>query len=216
MIVSLSILSAPLLDLSSTIDHMLECGVDRLHLDIMDGQYVPKIAFGLDWVHAIATQFPSLPIDVHLMTQHVTDQIYQDYTSAGAQMVWIHPDTYHPRANMTEQQAWVLSLDEQSESLPSLHQTLVMSVKPGKGGQAFCPLALDHIKDIRHRSPRGHIAVDGGVNREQIPLLARAGANEIIMGHALIHAKDPKELIALAKQKHTNLSNIQTTSDSHL
>ena len=195
MIVSLSILSAPLLDLSTTITQMIESGIDRLHLDIMDGHYVPRIAFGIDWIHAIHTAYPKLPIDAHLM---VSDVDYSRYTScyqSGVQHLWLHHETL-PLHIASTHTHWVLSLENSAATLPSTTtHVLIMAVTPGAGGQQLSPHVYTQIHDVRRHYPAAWIAVDGGVNTDNVASLHQAGVDEVILGHGLISSSYPSRII---------------------
>lgn len=198
MIVSLSILSAPLLDLGTCIKRMLDCKIDRLHLDVMDGHYVPRIAFGLDWVKAVRQSFPDLPIDAHLMVHKVEDARSQSFLEQGTDRLWLHYATASRNLQNTHT-AWVLELHEDVLALPpKTSHVLLMAVIPGEGGQTLNPHVYNHIRAIQEHNPHIWMAVDGGVNASNITSLRTAGVHEVIMGQGLLLADNPKEIIKTA------------------
>jgi len=199
MIVSLSILSAPLLNLHETIQKALDYGIDRLHLDVMDGHYVPRIAFGHDWARAINQHFPNLPIDAHLMVSPTQLAHRDSFLASGVKRLWLHPHTTHPELQKTHKH-WVLCLDEPLSTLPK-HTTevLLMAVTPGSGGQDLNPQVFDTIQSLRKTHPNLYIAVDGGVNRDNIRALKEAQVHEVILGKGLLSDTNPKAVVSMAR-----------------
>ena len=194
MIISLSILSAPLLTLADTIKKYVDYGIDRIHLDVMDGHYVPRIAFGHDWVRAIKDNFPHVAVDAHLMVHPTHTSHYDLFMHAGTQRLWLHYPTVDPTIHHHTQ--WVLCLGENIDILPK-HTTdiLLMAVQPGAGGQHFNPSLFTTIAHIKKEYPHIWIAVDGGVCADNICALKKAGVHEVIMGQGLLQAKEPHKLI---------------------
>lgn len=200
MIVSLSILSAPLLDLASAIERMIDCGVDRLHLDIMDGHYVDRIAFGIDWVYEIKKKYPHLLIDVHFMVYSLSQVSYDNCISAGASRVWLHPDVIISDSLRALNKNWVCALTDSPESMPrDTENCLIMSVKPGAGGQSFCQQAFLQIMILKQRKKVPWIAVDGGVTELQLQQLKNAKVDEVILGSSIFRSHNPENLVKLAK-----------------
>ena len=205
-----SILSADFTKLGQQIEIVEAAGASLLHVDVMDGRFVPNITVGLPVVKAIsrATQ---LPIDAHLMIVE-PGRYAEQFVKAGAQMVSIHIEA-DPHAHRTLSairaagaQAGVAinpatSLSALDEALKFADYVLLMSVNPGFGGQAFIPESLDKVRRLRkmidERGLKARIEIDGGIDAENIAEVASAGAEIIVSGSAIFGAPDPA--IALRK-----------------
>jgi ribulose-phosphate 3-epimerase len=205
-----SILSADFTKLGQQIEIVEAAGASLLHVDVMDGRFVPNITVGLPVVKAIsrATQ---LPIDAHLMIVE-PGRYAEQFVKAGAQMVSIHIEA-DPHAHRTLSairaagaQAGVAinpatSLSALDEALKFADYVLLMSVNPGFGGQAFIPESLDKVRRLRkmidERGLKARIEIDGGIDAENIAEVASAGAEIIVSGSAIFGAPDPA--VALRK-----------------
>ena len=205
-----SILSADFTKLGQQIKIVEGAGASLLHVDVMDGRFVPNITVGLPIVQAIsrATQ---LPIDAHLMIVE-PGRYAEQFVKAGAQMVSIHVEA-DPHAHRTLSairaagaQAGIAinpatPLSALDEALKFADYVLLMSVNPGFGGQAFIPESLDKVRRLRklidERGSRARIEIDGGIDAENIAELASAGAEIIVSGSAIFGAPDPA--VALRK-----------------
>ena len=205
-----SILSADFTKLGQQIEIVERAGASLLHVDVMDGRFVPNITVGLPVVQAIsrATQ---LPIDAHLM---IVDpgRYAEQFVKAGAQMVSIHIEA-DPHAHRTLSairaagaQAGIAinpatPLSALDEALKFVDYVLLMSVNPGFGGQTFIPESLDKVRRLRkmidERGLKARIEIDGGVDAENIAEVASAGAEIIVSGSAIFGAPDPA--VALRK-----------------
>jgi ribulose-phosphate 3-epimerase len=193
-----SIFSADFLRLGEQLGEMEAAGADFVHVDVMDGRFVPNISFGLPILEAIrpATR---LPIDVHLMVVE-PERWVERFVEAGADLVTVHVEacvhlhrTLHAireagaTPSVTLNPATPLVLLE--EALPLVGQVLVMSVNPGFGGQSFIPSALERIRRLRamldERNPRCRIEVDGGLKATNIRRVVEAGADTIVAGSAV-------------------------------
>jgi ribulose-phosphate 3-epimerase len=205
-----SILSADFTRLGQQIEIVEGAGASLLHVDVMDGRFVPNITVGLPVVKAIsrATQ---LPIDAHLMIVE-PGRYAEQFVKAGAQMVSIHIEA-DPHAHRTLSairnagaQAGVAinpatPLSALDEALKFADYVLLMSVNPGFGGQAFIPESLDKVRRLRkmidERGLKARIEIDGGIDAENIAEVASAGAEIIVSGSAIFGAPDPA--VALRK-----------------
>ena len=205
-----SILTADLLRLGDQIAQAEEAGVDFIHLDVMDGRFVPNITFGLPILEAIRGG-TRLPIDVHLMI--VEPELHAvRFAEAGADFVTVHVETSQhlhgtlqaiaaagATPSVTLNPATPLVALE--EVVPIVGQVLVMSVNPGFGGQTFIPATLDKISRLRamldDRNPTCRLEVDGGVKTSNIRRIVDAGADTIVAGSA-IFGPDPSVADAVA------------------
>jgi len=199
-----SILSADFTRLGQQIEIVEGAGASLLHVDVMDGRFVPNITVGLPVVKAIsrATQ---LPIDAHLMIVE-PGRYAEQFVKAGAQMVSIHIEA-DPHAHGTLSairaagaQAGVAinpatPLSALDEALKFADYVLLMSVNPGFGGQAFIPESLDKVRRLRkmidERGLKARIEIDGGIDAENIAEVASAGAEIIVSGSAIFGTLDP-------------------------
>ncbi len=199
-----SILSADFTRLGQQIEIVEGEGASLLHVDVMDGRFVPNITVGLPVVKAIsrATQ---LPIDAHLMIVE-PGRYAEQFVKAGAQMVSIHIEA-DPHAHRTLSairaagaQAGVAinpatPLSALDEAVKFADYVLLMSVNPGFGGQAFIPESLDKVRRLRkmidERGLKARIEIDGGIDAENIAEVASAGAEIIVSGSAIFGAPDP-------------------------
>jgi len=171
---------------------------DLLHLDIMDGHFVPNITFGPAVVGALR-EHSDLPFDVHLMIEN-PDQYIEDFVKAGADLLTVHVEAtrhlhrticsikeYGVEAGVALNPATPLASIE--EILPELDFILIMSVNPGFGGQKFISSSLDKIKKLKsmleERELEKQIFVDGGVDKTNATALAMAGANVLVAGSAV-------------------------------
>ncbi|MHB1340308.1 MAG: ribulose-phosphate 3-epimerase [Coriobacteriia bacterium] len=199
-----SILSADFTRLGEAVKLMEDAGADLIHVDVMDGHFVPNLTIGPPVVKALK-RATRLPLDVHLMIDNA-DSTVGWYLEAGADIVIVHVEACnHPhRIVQTIREAGALpgvslnpgtSVSSIEAILPELDVVLVMSVNPGFGGQAFIPSSADKIREIREMahavgaSPK--IAVDGGIDVHTAPVVADAGANILVAGSAIFCADDP-------------------------
>ena len=198
-----SILSADFMRLGDEIKAAEAAGADMLHLDIMDGHFVPNITIGPGVVEAVR-KVTSLPLDVHLMIEN-PDKFVGDFVKAGADYITVHAEAsvhMHRTVQLIKENGvkagvsinpatplW--SLDD---ILADLDMALLMSVNPGFGGQAFIPFVLNKVKAlkgiIKEKGLSVLIEVDGGVKTDNAKEVASAGADILVMGSAFFNSED--------------------------
>jgi ribulose-phosphate 3-epimerase len=199
-----SILSADFSRLAEEIGTVERAGASLLHVDVMDGWFVPNITVGLPVVKAIS-RATRLPIDAHLMIVE-PGRYAEQFVAAGAQMVSIHIEA-DPHAHRTlgsiraaGAQAGLAinpatSLATLDEALNFADYILIMSVNPGFGGQKFIPASLDKVRRLRkmidERRSTARIEIDGGIDRDNVADVVGAGAEIIVAGSAIFGAPDP-------------------------
>ena len=199
-----SLLSADLFDLKQDIRRVEEAGADWLHVDVMDGNFVPNLSFGPALVASLNGR-TKLPLDVHLMVQEPA-RFAESFAKAGADVITIHLEARdNVRATLEKIKARgvfagvSIKPDTKPQALAPymdlLDLILVMSVYPGFGGQAFLPGSPEQIQGVREvirQSGRPvWLEVDGGINKDTAALAARAGADALVAGSAIFKAADP-------------------------
>jgi ribulose-phosphate 3-epimerase len=199
-----SILASNFARLGEEIRMVEQAGADVIHVDVMDGHFVPNISIGIPVVESLH-KATHLPLDVHLMIEQPEEYI-EDFVRAGASRVLIHEEsTVHLdralamiREHGAEAGAAInpaTPVMMLSEVLDKLDTVLVMSVNPGFGGQKFIRGALEKIRQLNQWRSRYNasfrIEVDGGVDLENVAELAQAGANTFVAGTSIFHASDP-------------------------
>jgi ribulose-phosphate 3-epimerase len=199
-----SILSADFSRLGEQIQSVERAGASLLHVDVMDGRFVPNITIGLPVVKAIsrATQ---LPIDAHLMIVE-PGQYAEQFVRAGAKMVSVHleadPHIHRTLSSIRAAGAHAgiainpaTPLSALEEAVKFADYVLIMSVNPGFGGQEFISASLDKVRRLRklidERGLKVRIEIDGGINTDNVAEVAGAGADIIVSGSAIFGAPDP-------------------------
>lgn len=200
-----SILSADFGRLADDIAMVVDGGGDMIHLDVMDGRFVPNITFGEKMIGTVR-RLTSLPLDVHLMVRE-PEKYFDSFAGAGASGMTIHveaaPHLQRQLARIRELGCWAgaainpgTSLVTVREAVADIDLLLVMSVNPGFGGQGFIPASLDKIARARHMldefRSNAALEVDGGISRETIHDAWRAGADTFVAGNAIFTANNPQ------------------------
>ena len=209
-----SILTADFLHLEREIELVNRSEADLLHLDIMDGVFVPNLSFGFPVIRQIKS-IAQKPLDVHLMIVD-PDRYLEAYRDAGADWLTVHYEacthlhrTIHRIRELGMQPA--VSLNPHTDVsllenvLGDLHMVLVMTVNPGFGGQTFIPKSFDKIRKLRRMITEAGaetlIQVDGGVTEENIGELIGAGVDVFVVGNTIFSAGDPEQVISNLKHK---------------
>lgn len=211
-----SILSADFTQLGKEIQAVESAGADWIHVDVMDGHFVPNITMGPLVVEAVR-RTTALPIDVHLMIDN-PDQYIQAFAEAGADYIsaqvetcpHLHRTVHSIKENGAKAGA-VLNpatpLSSLDWVLADLDFVLIMSVNPGFGGQKFIPASLEKVRELRMRIDRNGlhtlIEIDGGINSRTVAQVVSAGADVLVAGSAVFGSDDYKTAIAQLRLKRT-------------
>ncbi|NLI59978.1 MAG: ribulose-phosphate 3-epimerase [Clostridiales bacterium] len=203
-----SILSADFSRLGEEVEMLDKGGADYIHIDIMDGHYVPNLTFGPIVVKALRDR-TQLPFDVHLMMTNPMDYI-DDFVHAGSDIITVHAEVLPHLHRAIEQikQKGVKAAVSLNPSTPlsvldyvleDLDMVLLMTVNPGYGGQQFIPAMMNKIRKLRSKADSMNlnldIQVDGGISLDNIKEVSQAGANIFVAGSAVFNAQNPKEMI---------------------
>jgi len=214
ILVAPSILSADFACLGEDIVSVEKAGADWIHLDVMDGHYVPNISFGMPVIKKIR-KVTRLPFDVHLMIE-TPDKYIEEFAKAGADIITVHQEacTHLHRTiqliKSTGCKAGVALNPATSEEtlryiLPDVDMVLIMSVNPGFGGQSYITNVTEKIRRVRAMCDAMglkdmHIEVDGGVDAKTVGAVVGAGADVLVAGSAVYGAPDRKAMIELLKR----------------
>ncbi|MDC0031626.1 ribulose-phosphate 3-epimerase [Candidatus Pelagibacter sp.] len=212
--ISPSILSADFSQLGNEIKRLEKGGADMIHVDVMDGHFVPNLTIGPPVIKNLR-KFTKLPFDVHLMISPVHKYI-KDYAEAGADIITIHPEATE---NLKDSINHIKKLNKKvgvslnpetkinivSDYLKEIDLILIMSVHPGFGGQKFMPEVLNKIKELKKIKEKKklnfNIEIDGGINFDNYKLAIQAGADILVSGTTIFKNNDGniKKNIALLK-----------------
>lgn len=207
-----SILSADFAILGDEIRKIEEAGADMVHIDVMDGHYVPNLTIGLPVIKSIR-KITKLPFDVHLMIDNA-EQYLEHYYEAGADIITVHAEavkhihrviqTIHKlgiKVGVALNPGTPLCMVE--PVLEDVDMILLMSVNPGFGGQSYIPSVTGKIRELRRmldeRNLNTDIQVDGGIDATTVKDVIEAGANVIVAGSAVYKAEDTREIISILR-----------------
>jgi ribulose-phosphate 3-epimerase len=209
-----SILSADFSRLGEEVAAVTAAGADYIHVDVMDGHFVPNISIGPLVVKAVRAS-THLPLDVHLMISD-PDPYLEEFAKAGADMIGVHVEVL-PHLHRTLQRIKQLgvqstvtlnpatSLSTVDHILDQVDKVLIMTVNPGFGGQAFIETMIPKIKTLRgmidQKGLPVELEVDGGINAETIGKVARAGADVFVAGSAVFSTSDYGETLRMFREK---------------
>ncbi len=213
-----SILAADFKTLADQIQQVEKAGANRIHIDAMDGQFVPNLSFGIPVIQSIRSA-TRLPFESHLMINNA-DNLLDEFIKAGSDSIIVHQENNHhlqrliqrirdagKKAGVAINPATPVSTLE--NILPELDVVLIMTVNPGFGGQKFLPQTLSKIRTVAAMIKNMHlqteIEVDGGIDAQSAPLVVDAGASVLVAGSAIFGDKDG--ILGGVKKIQTSLTN---------
>ena len=206
IIIAPSLLAADFSILKEEITNIENAGAEYLHLDVMDGNFVPNISFGPVVIKSLRAH-SNLIFDVHLMIEN-PDKYVADFVDAGADIICVHVEsTKHLNRTIQLIKSYKkkvgvalnpsTSLDTIKYDLDNIDMVLIMTVNPGFGGQKFIPQMLQKIKELREIAPNIDIQVDGGINDEISKLVIEAGANVLVAGSYVFNGNYKDKIVSL-------------------
>ena len=205
-----SILAADFARLGDEVEAVLASGADLIHFDVMDNHFVPNLTVGPTVLAALRKRFPDVAFDVHLMVDPV-ERLVDEFLNVGASMISVHPEACRDLGDALDRirrggaKVGVVLNPETPESVLEsswnrLDYVLIMSVRPGFGGQSFMPEVLPKLSRIRDTIKQNQldvsIEIDGGISRSTISAAAQAGAEIFVAGSAIFNSDDYTSTIA--------------------
>lgn len=197
-----SMMCADFLNIKEELDIFQQYGIDFLHIDVMDGHYVPNLTLGTDFCKSLQS-YSSIPLDIHLMVENVDDYI-EKFCQFNGSWVSFHPETtWHPVRTIEQIKSYNckagiaidtgISIDQFKELYSLIDFVLIMTVTPGFAGQKLLPFCLDKIKQLKRfftdNNINAEIEVDGNVSWENIPIMIENGATILVNGSSSIFDK---------------------------
>lgn len=212
MIISPSILSADFNNLFEEVQNVIKAGADWIHIDVMDGHFVPNITFGAPVIKGLKKKNKDLFLDVHLMIEN-PDRYIEDFVKAGADIITVHREacvhvhrtlslikSYGVKAGISYNPG--TSIDDLELVEDICDMVLIMSVNPGFSGQSFIEKSIEKIKKARNIMGKDkHIQVDGGVSDKTISCLKKAGADVFVSGSYIFGSDDYKSAIKTLREE---------------
>ncbi|KAK9729329.1 RIBULOSE-phosphate 3-epimerase [Basidiobolus ranarum] len=207
--ISPSLLSSDFARLAEECQRMVDCGADYLHMDVMDGHFVPNLTMGAPIIKSVRKHTDAF-LDCHLMVAE-PEKWVKDFADAGASMYTFHIEATDDAGALIDQihsagmKAGIsvkpkTPVDSVFPYCDKVDQILIMTVEPGFGGQSFMEDMMEKVKTLREKYPNLDIEVDGGLDEKTIGTAAKAGANVIVAGTSIFKAKSSKDMISLLRK----------------